>query len=228
MKPLAARIGLAGLLLLGVGPLLGVTRLWPGMPALAVAGLGGLLSFIALVAGIVGLLRRRGRPALVTTLLGLPAAALLVVWLTSRGGYPPINDVTTDPSDAPLLADAAPYPADFVAPLRSAYGDLQPLVLAHSTHHTFEAAVAEVEARTGDGWSLVTLDVRKGLMRGTAQSALFGFVDDWVIRVRPGAEGGAVVDIRSRSRDGVGDLGVNAARVRSLIAGLRERVTHTH
>lgn len=40
-------------------------------------------------------------------------------------------------------------------------------------------------------------------------------------RIRPDAGGGAVVDVRSASRVGKGDLGCNAARIRALLAALR-------
>ena len=37
-----------------------------------------------------------------------------------------------------------------------------------------------------------------------------------MVRVRPGEGGGAIVDVRSKSRDGRGDMGVNAARIRAF------------
>jgi Protein of unknown function (DUF1499) len=43
-----------------------------------------------------------------------------------------------------------------------------------------------------------------------------GFRDDVVVRIRPAREG-ARVDVRSASRYGRSDLGVNAARIRALI-----------
>jgi uncharacterized protein (DUF1499 family) len=45
---------------------------------------------------------------------------------------------------------------------------------------------------------------------------VFRFVDDVLVRVRPADGGGALVDVRSKSRDGRGDLGVNAARIRAF------------
>ena len=46
-------------------------------------------------------------------------------------------------------------------------------------------------------------------------TAVFQFVDDVVIRVRPAGDG-SVVDLRSNSRVGGGDLGANAARIRAF------------
>jgi uncharacterized protein (DUF1499 family) len=45
----------------------------------------------------------------------------------------------------------------------------------------------------------------------------FGFQDDIVIRVET-TSAGSVVDLRSASRVGRGDLGANAARIGSFIA----------
>jgi uncharacterized protein (DUF1499 family) len=41
-----------------------------------------------------------------------------------------------------------------------------------------------------------------------------------VIRVRPQADGSSRVDMRSKSRDGQGDMGVNAQRIRDYIAAV--------
>ena len=43
-----------------------------------------------------------------------------------------------------------------------------------------------------------------------------------LIRVRDDGTGGAVVDVRSKSRDGKGDIGANAARIRRFFAVLEE------
>ena len=55
-----------------------------------------------------------------------------------------------------------------------------------------------------------------GRIEGTATSRWFGFKDDVVIRIRPGAKGGSLIDMRSKSRVGKSDIGANAARLREL------------
>jgi len=66
----------------------------------------------------------------------------------------------------------------------------------------------------------VTLsDQARGVIEARATSKLFRFVDDVAIRVRP-KEGGSVVDIRSKSRVGQGDMGANADRIRAIAARL--------
>ena len=63
-------------------------------------------------------------------------------------------------------------------------------------------------------------DTSQLTLEGVATSQLFKFRDDFVVRVR--ADGDAsVVDMRSKSRDGIGDRGVNAARIRTFFAALK-------
>jgi uncharacterized protein (DUF1499 family) len=69
-------------------------------------------------------------------------------------------------------------------------------------------------------WNITATDPAAGRIEASEASFWFGFVDDIAIRVA--AEGaGSRIDIRSLSRQGKGDLGVNAARVRAYIAALR-------
>ena len=70
------------------------------------------------------------------------------------------------------------------------------------------------------GWDIVARAPAEGRIEAVATSAWFGFRDDIVIRIRPDG-GGSKVDIRSKSRDGESDLGVNARRIREFIAKLK-------
>ena len=58
------------------------------------------------------------------------------------------------------------------------------------------------------------VDESAGRIEAYDTSRVFHFVDDVVIRVR-GEGTDSRVDMRSRSRDGLGDSGVNAKRVRA-------------
>ncbi len=53
------------------------------------------------------------------------------------------------------------------------------------------------------------------MIEATDTSRMFRFVDDIAVRIRPDGTGSRV-DVRSKSREGKGDLGVNAARIRRL------------
>jgi uncharacterized protein (DUF1499 family) len=60
----------------------------------------------------------------------------------------------------------------------------------------------------------------EGRIEATDSTRFFGFKDDVVVRVR--AEGtGSRIDIRSKSRVGLGDAGTNARRVRALMARIK-------
>jgi len=148
--------------------------------------------------------------------------------LASRGvGKPRINDFTTDPADPPALAHAATlppnvardmtYPKGFADIQRGCCADLHPARVRAGAPEAF--ARAEAVARQMD-LTVTWRDPSAGLLEAMATSRLFGFHDDIAIRVRPEADGTSRIDVRSKSRDGQGDLGVNAARIRTFVAAL--------
>jgi hypothetical protein len=103
---------------------------------------------------------------------------------------------------------------------RQAYGDLLPLRIA--------APPAEVLARArglaeDKGWAVAAVDPASGTLEATATTLFFRFKDDVVVRVRPDPRqaGGSIVDMRSVSRVGVSDLGVNARRIRGFLRDLK-------
>jgi uncharacterized protein (DUF1499 family) len=60
----------------------------------------------------------------------------------------------------------------------------------------------------------------EGRIEAVDTTKWFGFHDDIVVRIK--AEGrGSRVDIRSKSRDGRSDLGVNAQRIRAFTEKLK-------
>jgi uncharacterized protein (DUF1499 family) len=76
------------------------------------------------------------------------------------------------------------------------------------------------------GWDVEIADAAQGRLEATATSTFFRFKDDVVLRVRPTQDGqGSVVDMRSVSRVGVSDLGMNAKRVRAFLADLSGTVS---
>jgi len=193
--------------------------------------LGALLGLAALLVGLVGLRRtRRARGAAgrgmawLGTGTGLAALALVAVAALPGRGVPTINDITTDPDDPPAFAAAAragrdlAYPGeDFARRQRAAYPDLGPLELPVPPA---EALARAERAAAALGWTLVASDPAAGTLEAYEVTRVFRFVDDVVVRVRPGA-GGSRVDVRSKSRVGRGDLGANAARIRAFQEALR-------
>lgn len=188
--------------------------------------LGGLLSLV--LGGISLFLTNGGRDPLGYRRAWIAAGggALMlgvVVMAGSAGsGVPAINDITTNLDDPPGFTQApkaAPnqgrdmsYPGDFVVIVRESYPDLAPLRVDQSTSDAYQTALSAAQRL---GWTITYEDPTAGFFEAEEVSAVFRFVDDIAVRVR--ADGSAaLVDIRSKSRDGRGDMGVNAARIRAF------------
>ncbi len=66
-------------------------------------------------------------------------------------------------------------------------------------------------------WTIVDGDPVAGRIGANDRSRWFGFIDDIVIRITASGAG-SKIDMRSSSRHGRGDFGVNAARIRAYLA----------
>ena len=96
------------------------------------------------------------------------------------------------------------------------YPDLAPARFSAPADAVFAKAKVLAEAK---GWTITAEDDGKGLIQALARTSVFRFEDDVLIRVRGGPDE-AVVDLRSRSRVGKGDRGVNAGRIREYLHAL--------
>jgi uncharacterized protein (DUF1499 family) len=109
------------------------------------------------------------------------------------------------------------YPAErFASQQRAAYPDLEPIRVSSAPQ---QALVLARETAESLGWEIISVDPATGRLEAREVSRIFQFVDDVVVRVRP-LETGAVIDVRSKSRDGRGDLGVNARRIRAFASAI--------
>ena len=72
------------------------------------------------------------------------------------------------------------------------------------------------------GWDIVARAPTDGRLEAVDTSHWFGLQDDIVVRIRPEGAKGSRVDIRSKSRIGQSDFGVNARRVRAFIERVKE------
>ena len=150
--------------------------------------------------------------------------AAFLAWLFPFGKMPPIiNDVATDLEDPPqfVKAEIGPLPERFKAIIKEHYPDLKPAVFAeHERGRVFDAVVKTVQEQPR--WSVTYQDAASGVLEGVAVTRVMRFRDDFVIRVRDHPQGGSVVDMRSRSRLGKGDMGANAERIRIFLKALSE------
>jgi uncharacterized protein (DUF1499 family) len=226
---LASYLGVAGVLAIVAGPLaIQIGALVP-YKGFLVFLLGGLCGLLALVLGAIGLWRtrattgREGRGrALRGAVLGAVILALIAGSAGSARGLPAINDITTNPDDPPIFVFAGQlpgnqgrdlsYPVDFAAKQRAGYPDLAPIRLAMSVPDASQQCVRAAESL---GWVITISNPIDGTMEATETSRIFHFVDDIAVRLRvDGAT--TVVDVRSKSRVGRGDMGANARRIEAF------------
>ena len=236
----SARIAVIGALVAAMAAL--ATRLdWlDGLTGLY-ATLGGVaLALVAVPLGVLAgiLIWRFGyggaRYAVFGVLLALMLAtpALLVGVLAGR--YPPINDITTDVNDPPSFevvtavrgrnANSATYPgAEFPKIQQQFYPEIRSIDLDIAIED-----INEIIADWLDSQRLRVLDQvdfkgpgKEGRVEAVSRSLIMGFRDDFVIRIRS-VNGRVRVDMRSASRYGTSDFGVNARRINSLLDELRK------
>ncbi|RUO63291.1 Uncharacterized conserved protein, DUF1499 family [Pseudidiomarina planktonica] len=151
--------------------------------------------------------------------------------LQTAQSVPPIHDISTDTENppefitiAPLRADA-PNPVEYAGPetaaqQQEAYPDLEPMRHDLPANEIFEEALMVVQEM---GWELVDSDIVSGRIEATDTTRWFGFKDDVVIRISQEATG-SVIDVRSKSRVGRSDVGVNAKRIEAFLDRLKTRL----
>lgn len=168
--------------------------------------------------------------------LALGAVLVYVPWQYDRTRtiVPRIHDITTDTVNPPAYVAALParaaeaansltYEGPKIAPLQqAAYPDVVPLMVALPPADAFKRALDAAKAMRG--WTIVDTDPAAGRIEASQTSLWFGFTDDVVIRVSASGSGSRI-DMRSVSRKGTSDFGVNAWRVRAYLAELKSHVS---
>jgi uncharacterized protein (DUF1499 family) len=178
------------------------------------------------------------------TIIGILGGALLAYYplqfyakvrslpIINNTPLPRIHDITTDISNPPqfqatLAARAAEkgnsttYDPKVGQQQQAAYPDIAPLKTPLPPIEAFKRAQAAAEGMAG--WTIVKSDPQAGTIEGSERTLFMGFTDDFVIRVS--ADGaGSRIDMRSLSRQGTSDLGVNAARIRRYMARLKAKL----
>ncbi len=158
-------------------------------------------------------------------LLGLLPLLVTIVLVGPGLSAPPIHDISTDLNNPPEFVAAAQqrtaeensteYEGEVIAEQqRAAFPELQPLETDLAPDAAFDHSLTVINQL---GWELLDQDPASGRIEAVEETAMFGFKDDVVLRIRPGDSGGSRIDLRSNSRVGVGDLGANAARIQRFI-----------
>jgi uncharacterized protein (DUF1499 family) len=161
------------------------------------------------------------------------ALVLVGVFVIKLMSVPRIHDITTDADDPPrfvaLLAPrrASSNGADYGGPTVAAqqkwdYPDIRPMLLPDPPERAF--ARVEVAARAM-GWHIAAAVSAEGRLEATDTTRWLRFKDDIVVRVAL-APNGSRLDVRSVSRIGRSDLGLNARRIRAFLARLSTPAPH--
>lgn len=213
----------------------GLIEVLPG-----IATLGGALAFavlaILLALGSFVTIWRLGLGGLGYSVTAIFIGAALLGYPAYLGykayTLPPIYDISTDVLDPPAfdavrrLRSRATNPAQYAGlyaaeQQREAYPDVAPLELSVPAKQAYDHALAMVNKRR---W--LVLDAREpqpnrrdGRIEAVARTAIMGFRDDVVIRIR-GVDESSRVDVRSSSRYGSHDLGSNASRISAFLESL--------
>lgn len=182
------------------------------------------------LAGLIFLLVRGRRSDTVKAGVALLLGLLLMVptlqnFVNPPVPLPPIHDISTDTVNPPqflVLDDSREGArntlvyggAEVAAQQQAAYPDIAPIESELSAAAAFERAMTVGDSM---GWDIVSEDASNLRFEATARTPVFHFADDVVVVVSPQGEGSRV-DIRSVSRIGRGDRGVNAARIRAFIS----------
>jgi uncharacterized membrane protein len=197
---------------------------------------GGVIALVALVLG-----RNVGK-LLIANLAALIVAIGFVLYISglarTAGEVPPIHDVSTNLADMPQFSRLTVREDNLDGlekiernDLRGlsneerwrrlhmqAYGDIRTLRVPWSPAETVQRAERLARDR---GWEIARADPSAGALEATATSLFFRFKDDVVLRARPASDGGTEVDMRSISRVGRSDVGMNAKRIREFLADLQ-------
>jgi len=202
---------------------------------LALAGAMGL-SVAALVAALVWVILSRvkkaadgGKLVAGTSVVALGLAAILGLQAAGARAVPPIHDITTDTANPPAFVAVLPLRANAMNPpdykpevaekQKAGYPDLAPLTVSASPKQVFDRALEVAKAM---GWEIVAAEATEFRIEATATTAWMGFKDDVVIRLT--AEGdGTKIDMRSKSRVGVSDVGANAKRIRAFLSEMAKK-----
>ena len=237
---LALTLAVLALLLLAIGPVGWRMGWWHYRFAFtwlmrysAYLALGAI--FVALLYFLLGRSGGMAGGAMAATALIMGMILAYIPWQFNHTGssVPRIHDITTDTENPPQFSAVLParaaenaatsvYEGAELARLqKEGYPDIAPLKVSLDADKAFAAALDV--AKSMPGWTIVAADAPDHRIEASQSSRWFHFTDDIVIRVS--ADGsGSRIDMRSLSRQGRSDFGVNAARIRSYMAELRKRI----
>lgn len=209
---------------------------------------GALAFFFAVVLSLVRpITNRRSKEyetpvvAVLSLVLGLALLGVGAYGYSLYGSKPMIRDVSTDTDNppkfiGPIKTVQAEEGMEFLPNTTikrgydvmdgiaqaSGYSNIKPVEFRQARDVVYEAAL--IAAKTSPGWTITFEQSWEFHFEAEIRSETFRFMDDLVAEVRTGKENKSILQVRSRSRVGLFDLGVNAARIKKFIAKVTEKV----
>jgi uncharacterized protein (DUF1499 family) len=225
---------LALLLLLLCGPLYqaGILGLTNAFLAMRIGLIVGVVTVVLALIQVIFMRKTISWPITGAAVLCASVAIIMPLSMMNKvKSVPPIHDITTDLVNPPkfvailALRANAPNPAayqgeEIASQQRQAYPELQTQKYQQTEEQVFDAALVAVKSM---GLEIVNSDKTLGLIESFDTTTFFGFVDDVVIRIQSDGHM-TILDARSKSRIGMSDLGKNAQRLNSLIAGVAKNL----
>lgn len=226
-------IGLAGAaiaLMIG-GPLLAHLLVIPSLVGLTLFVASALLGLGALVSGTVAAVRHRAYFHAMIGMLGCLPVIAVTAGIADSVRYPAINDITTDTANPPAFSHASTLPAnadrdmefptEYSPIIAEYYPDMKPLRFNLPPDPIYRRARGVATSRDF-AWTITADSEADYTFEAVAETRLFHWNDDVIVRVQPDGQGGSIVDMRSKSREGKSDLGANARRIRRFLGELAD------
>lgn len=225
------RCGLLFLALVVLAPLTHRFGWLPFGSAFALFGtaLMGCLAILAVgfLVILVSIFRSRKYPTSLLVIMGLCALPPVVITIAVGDGFksPTIHDISTDTLNPPQFVFAredrlsSDNPTDYggveIATAQlAAYPELKPHAVMLPRDRTYQIALQTAREM---GWKLLGEHHEIYQFEAVDQTTFFAFKDDIAVRVSAGDYGDSVLDVRSASRVGGGDLGANARRISKFL-----------
>ncbi|WP_392384253.1 DUF1499 domain-containing protein [Marinomonas primoryensis] len=195
------------------------------------------LSFLAVLS--LGLCRKERNIAsqrffFLVLIVSLVYSTMWIGFYLQRSGLPQINDITTDTDTPPTYLNVnfirkynennLSYNSEWAAIQHKYYPEVLPVYTSKSKDFVYSVVTGLIESR---GWEVVAKYSQAGIVEATARTPIFGFRDDVVIRITQIEPDKVQVDMRSCSRTGRGDYGVNAQRIESFMSDLTGSLTRS-
>jgi uncharacterized protein (DUF1499 family) len=163
--------------------------------------------------------------SLIATLFGMAILAPTINNLFNKPiSYPPIHDITTDVDTPPQFVaitearsgakNSLIYEGSVIAEQQlKAYPEIKPIITSLTIQDAYAKALNIAHVMN---WKIISEDITSMRFEATDSTPFFNFHDDIVVQISD-LEHGSRIDLRSVSRIGRGDRGVNAQRIMAFI-----------